>query len=843
MYAARDPELSRNVALEILGAGDDAAPLRRLAQVKHPNVIAVHDVGSDGERVFVAMELVDGQTLDEWLAAAPRRRLDVVSKFVAAGQGLAAAHAAGVVHGDFQAAHVLVGKDGRVRVGGFGHARGQAADARADQLGFCVAFYQAMCRAHPFADDQGTLRAPPRPDPLPRALRRLLVRGLARAPEQRFASMDELLAALARARSQRRTRVAVAGLLGLALVGLALGVVLGRQAGSPAPCQGAEQKWTDVWDARRAGLTERRFAATGEPYAANAFAEVNRAVSAYRHDWLAMHTEACEATRVRHRQSEELLEKRMMCLDALRHDARALTDRFVAADAHLVENAARVVTRLGDLSGCADLKQLSGQVAAPAQASARAHVAELRGQLAEVKAARLAGGNDGHGAEQARALVSAARATQYRALEAEALFELGWVEDGAGDYAAAARTFEQAVWAAEASRHDDLAVRSWGSLMMEVGERLQRPAEALAMRPRITALIERLGGSEEMEGNLRVTVAQALYDSDRFAEAKLEADKALALFEHRFGPDDLHVSDVVVLLGDLARRDDADEARRYYQRSLDIRQKIFGPDHPQTATSLDRVASALWTAGKPKEAITAMEKAIAIYERVLDPEHPHLAKALNNLGMIYESLGELDKALGLHQRAVEIGAKVLGTDHPDYADFLNTEGDTLEELGRHDEALVVQRQALAVLERSLGAEHTQVAECLMSIVRILYFTHRYSEARPLAARALAIRAKQFGPDATEQREPLLFMGWCDLELGAPAQALAELERAYTMRDDATPQFFASIEFALARALIANHGDRRRAVTLARAARIDMGEDALMAEERKDVDRWLAQHAR
>src|SRR5439155_15636147 len=92
-----------------------------LARLSHPNVVAVHDVGTYGEHLFVALEWVDGATLSDWLE--PGRSLrEIVGAFRQAGEGLAAAHAAGLVHRDFKPENVLVGKDGRVRVTDFGLA-------------------------------------------------------------------------------------------------------------------------------------------------------------------------------------------------------------------------------------------------------------------------------------------------------------------------------------------------------------------------------------------------------------------------------------------------------------------------------------------------------------------------------------------------------------------------------------------------------------------------------------------------------------------------------------------------------------------------------------------------
>jgi serine/threonine-protein kinase len=132
VYKAYDPQLDRNVALKLLRRvtrrDEQASDLRllreaqMLAQLKHPNVVAVHDAGLTERGVFVAMELCEGRTLREWLEERPRSVVEILEVFRAAGRGLAAAHAAGFVHRDFKPANVLVAWDGSVRVLDFGIA-------------------------------------------------------------------------------------------------------------------------------------------------------------------------------------------------------------------------------------------------------------------------------------------------------------------------------------------------------------------------------------------------------------------------------------------------------------------------------------------------------------------------------------------------------------------------------------------------------------------------------------------------------------------------------------------------------------------------------------------------
>ena len=275
VYAAHDPRLDRAVALKVLartGEGPEASrrlvrEAQAMARLKHPNVVAVHEVGTHGEQVFVAMELVEGGTLADWLRGGPRPWREVLALLIPAGRGLAAAHAAGLVHRDFKPANVLLGADGRALVSDFGLARagaepgaqplpgeaeatadlqrplveahltrtgallgtpaymapeqfrGEMATARSDVFAFCVVVWEAIFGQRPFtgatiadlfhAVDHGAISPPPRAIRVPSPLRRELRRGLATNPADRHPSMPELLAALERAGRSSRLRAAL----------------------------------------------------------------------------------------------------------------------------------------------------------------------------------------------------------------------------------------------------------------------------------------------------------------------------------------------------------------------------------------------------------------------------------------------------------------------------------------------------------------------------------------------------------------------------------------------------------------------------------------------------------
>jgi tetratricopeptide (TPR) repeat protein len=233
VWQAWDPALERAVAIKLLrpDAIDDQArarllrEARALAQLQHPNVVAVHDVGEHGGDVYLATELVDGEDLERWQRGRPAGEL--LAAYAQAARGLAAAHALGLVHRDVKPSNIFVGRDGRVRVGDFGLAtrgpaasdalpddadgrltdagavvgtpaymapeqrRGGAVDARADQYSLCVALVEALRGARPApGTSAAALAAPPRR--APDATRTVVARrGAHAAPADRVGAVGD----------------------------------------------------------------------------------------------------------------------------------------------------------------------------------------------------------------------------------------------------------------------------------------------------------------------------------------------------------------------------------------------------------------------------------------------------------------------------------------------------------------------------------------------------------------------------------------------------------------------------------------------------------------------------
>lgn len=292
VYRALDPVLGREVALKSLRVDSQrsrqrfANEARAMARLSHPNVVQVYDViqagGAAGDdRWTIAMELVEGETLDAWLKT-PRRYEELREVFLAAGQGLAAAHAAGLVHRDFKPSNVIVGRDGRVRVTDFGLSltaaerastldegsgrlrsaaacvtspgtvvgtpaymapeqhRGARLGPASDQFSFCAALFEALYDRRPYngrtcrelsRQKHFAERIPTRgPRSVPRRVTRTVLKGLAVEPHDRFRSMEQLLEALRPRRTRRRAWVQLAAGAALVVGGMGLGAAWGGEA-------------------------------------------------------------------------------------------------------------------------------------------------------------------------------------------------------------------------------------------------------------------------------------------------------------------------------------------------------------------------------------------------------------------------------------------------------------------------------------------------------------------------------------------------------------------------------------------------------------------------------------
>ena len=187
-------------------------------------------------------------------------------------------------------------------------------------------------------------------------------------------------------------------------------------------------------------------------------------------------------------------------------------------------------------------------------------------------------------------------------------------------------------------------------------------------------------------------------------------------------------------------------ARPYYERALAIREKALGPDHPDTALSLNNLGGLLRALGDHAGARPYYERALAINEKALGPDHPDTALSLNNLGYLLRALGDHAGARPYYERALAIREKALGPDHPDTALSLNNLGYLLYALGDHAGARPYYERALAINEKALGPDHPDTARSLNNLGGLLDALGDLAGARPYYERALAILEAKLGAD-------------------------------------------------------------------------------------------------
>jgi tetratricopeptide (TPR) repeat protein len=232
---------------------------------------------------------------------------------------------------------------------------------------------------------------------------------------------------------------------------------------------------------------------------------------------------------------------------------------------------------------------------------------------------------------------------------------------------------------------------------------------------------------------------------------------------------------------------DYPSARPYWDRALALHEKLFGPEHPNTAVSLYNLARLLQDQGALAEARPLIERALAIKERQLGPEHPTTAASLNNLARLLQDQGDFAAARPLYERVLVISEKRLGPEHPGTAASLNNLAGLLRDQGALAEARPLYERALAIREKRLGPEHPDTAQSLNNLAGLLADQEGLAEARALAERALAIYEKQLGPEHPDTAASLNNLGMLIQDQRALAEVIAFFERAFAIYEQLGPE--------------------------------------------------------
>lgn len=924
VYAAYDPDLDRKVAIKLLRSrqmtakGNTAGRMRflreaqALARLSHPNVTAVYDVGTAYNQVFVAMEFIDGCTLRDWLYVKRPSLPEILGIFRRAGQGLLAAHQAGMVHRDFKPDNVLVGSDGQVRVSDFGLARalhdpgerpenkvtpakatpakatpktptlakstparvsltksaptkvslpkstpanisrepsqephqdgsgeqalhvpitqvgellgtprymapeqfrGDSTDQRTDLFSFCVALWEAVYGVHPFSEGSsqdiqelclattlGKLVPPPGDRKIPAWLHRILLRGLAPEPADRYPSMAELLHELSRDRRRRQLRVATAA-LGVALVALGGWGVNTLLQRNQLLCRAAALRLGGVWNGEVRSVLRSALLATGHPQAEATAQRVLSELDNYTAQWAAMRVEACVATHVRGEQSAELLDLRMQCLDRRLQEVEALTQELRTVDRQTIERVVHARYDFTPTAVCADAAALRVPVPLPERPEVRAQVEALYREMAVLKAQDFSG-RYSEMAPRARTALATAHTIGYGPAEAQAAFILGKVEFRNGDIAGAQRDFERAAALSLSSGNSSVLANSLVLIHHIVGISRRQYDQAPVWQELAASAIARSAEAAR-------TRPQLLSDSCVVASSRKRYSEAVQLC----------------------------------QQAIALQAQLTGEQSPEAAAYMNNLASVYRHSGQTAEALQEYQRALQILVQHSGRQHPLATMTLRNWASLLFDTGQIQEAAGRYNEALTLIEQRFGRDDPRLLDALSTVVLAERRLHNLPRARASAERMLAIARKTFGEQHEKTAAAHEALAQVLYEQERFAEslAQHEAARPLLEQAHDDGPLA----DNLIGSANCLRALARPAEALPLLERALQLlKSGADNSLIPDGQFALAQTLWAM-GKRKqqpRALTAAQVAR--SGYEQLGPPARDQlaaVSAWIAEH--
>ena len=678
VLAAYDADLERKVALKILREGvrdgsAGAVRMRReaqaMARLSHPNVAQVYEVADDGGVLFLAMEYIEGQTLREWLQAAPRTWREVLRVYVEAGRGLAAAHAVGLMHRDFKPDNAMLATDGRVRVLDFGlsrlcqtddapatastsgrvlemHVTGagtllgtpaymspeqlerEEVDARSDQFSFCVAVWEALYGQRPFIGEsvqevmacmrRNEVAQPPAKTKVPAWVRRVLERGLAIEPSLRWPAMEPLLVALSRDPGRTRRRWLAAAAAAVALTGVSYGVAAYRTAEAQV-CSGAADELIGVWDAPRRAAVEAALRATEVPYAERAWLAVSGHLDAYAATWLQIHMSSCMSHQRGH-MSTQLFDRRMACLRQKRSELVGTATVLAQTTRETVAQAADTARGLPPATLCEDDERLLAAVAPPEEQETAAAVEAGRGQLARLEALERSGRYNDALVEVA-ALARQAEELAYLPYQAEVHLLAGKLQMQRIAPAEARVHLDLALQLGVEARLDALAAEALSLTIFSLANGERRPEEALSRAPLAWALVRRVGSPPLLAARLHNVVGAAHHHRGDEEKSIAEQAQALALLE-------THV-----------------------------------PDDPLRWATANNLAISLDYVGQHERAGKLARTALIQLVQRYDVCHPHAASLQGVVANIDAAIGEFERAFAGYERALGC----FGADYPAYS--------------------------------------------------------------------------------------------------------------------------------------------------------------------------------
>jgi len=815
VHRAYDPQLDRSVAIKVLHAQGPTVRLlaeaRAMAKLRHPNVVPVYDVGEADDRVWLAMEYVEGGTLRTWLDAAQRSEAEILAVFTRAGMGLVAAHAQGLVHRDFKPDNVLMHAEDRPVVTDFGlavmgeaeldaSASGDGLDPEAtissrlagtpaymspeqfsggmvgpasDQFSFGVALFEAVCHTRPFPGSSvqevsrrvldGEFEFPA--DRASAWLQAALERMLHRDPGSRYPTMAAAVKALDREPVlQRRKRWAA---VGVTVVAAGLGGVLMHDAGPT--CDSGAGQVESSWNPERRAAIETAIASAGLEGSAATMPAVYEQLDAWSDQWQHAIDDACEATHVRGAQSPERLDIRTRCFDRELGRVAALTEELETADAHALKRVYDAAASLPDPDVCDDPFESHVPSAGESEAWRWHAKARARSDLGRYSSG-LEAVEQGLGVlgEDAPATRAALRVVE------------GVLSRRSGDHKRAEAALRDAVLTGSEDPNPATLADAWLELAMLIGDEMAQSERAdgilLAAEAAVLAVDE-----PRFDRRLATIRGSILVEAGRHAEGLESLERAVAMAQ---ADGDLLARSVTLnnygnALYDAGRPKDA---LAVFDELQEIELRIRPPGHMAFVLTHQNRARALSNLGRIEEAVSSLHEAIDAGTQAYGADAPQLGALYLNLGVAQLERGEFVPA----QDNIERAQAVWKTVHPPSHRFFEIAdinlGIIAGHTGRLELSLRYYRDAKERAVQRGGARGHGVAVVMGNEANTLYSLGRFEAAAGVHRESLSILEEVSGGDNPGLGYPLVGLARDLIELGELDEAVDVAERARTLRE-------------------------------------------------------------
>ncbi|KAK4223171.1 putative kinesin light chain [Podospora fimiseda] len=189
-----------------------------------------------------------------------------------------------------------------------------------------------------------------------------------------------------------------------------------------------------------------------------------------------------------------------------------------------------------------------------------------------------------------------------------------------------------------------------------------------------------------------------------------------------------------------------EEAEQMHRQALQLCEKVLGKEHPDTLTSMNRLALVLDSLGKYEEAEQMNRQALQLREKVLGKEHPSTLTSMHNLAVVLASQGKYEKAEQMHRQELQLKEKVLDKEHPSTLTSLSSLASVLGRRGKYEEAEQMHRQVLQLRENVLGKEHPDTLISIHNLARVLASQGKYEEAEQMNRQVLQLKEKVLGKE-------------------------------------------------------------------------------------------------